>query len=352
VLLHVLLTLLLTAQTAAGPRTAVEWTAAGWASLRAGHAQDAARAFDEALQLDARDHMAMLGAGVSAHLQGRIDDARQQLAGALRLQPSLTAASLLLGEILYRQADLPGAIAVYEQALGFAPSDQQLAAKLEAWRREATVHDRFSQRIASHFTILFEGPPDGPLASRVAEMLESAYWRIGAALGAYPRDVVPVLLYSREQFRDVTQSPGWAGGLFDGRIRVPVAGVVDERELERVLAHELTHAIVRSLAPRGVPQWLNEGLAVLFERGSVTVDRAALADELAPRAPEQPARRLVHVDEAAVVAEQDQRLVRAVEDRSEASLAFGERSLRRALLRHVGDERECARISPVRVEVR
>jgi hypothetical protein len=37
------------------------------------------------------------------------------------------------------------------------------------------------------------------------------------------------------------------------------------QELERVLAHELTHAIVRSLAPRGVPTWLNEGLAAVFE---------------------------------------------------------------------------------------
>jgi tetratricopeptide (TPR) repeat protein len=208
----------------------------------------------------------MLGAGVSAHLRGKTDEARQDLAGALRLQPSLTAASLLLGELLYREADLQGAIAVYEQALAYAPKDAQLAAKLEGWRREALVHDSFSQRVASHFTIMFEGAADQPLAARVAEMLEASYWRIGGALGAYPRDVVPVILYSREQFRDVTQSPGWAGGLFDGRIRVPVAGKIDDAELERVLAHELTHAIVRGLAPRGVPQWLNEGLAVLFER--------------------------------------------------------------------------------------
>jgi peptidase MA superfamily protein/tetratricopeptide repeat protein len=259
-------------------RTAVQWTEAGWQALRAGQAEEAARDFDEALRLDARSAIAMLGAGAAAQLRGKTADARQDLVGALRLQPSLTAASLLLGEILYREADLQGAIAVYEQALLSAPSDPQLNAKLEAWRREAAVHDRFSQRIASHFTIMFEGPPDQPVASRVAEMLEGAYWRIGGALGAYPRDVVPVILYSKEEFRDVTQSPRWAGGLFDGRIRVPVGGKIDERELERVLSHELTHAIVYGLAPRGVPQWLNEGLAVLFERGTVSVDRTPLND--------------------------------------------------------------------------
>ncbi len=263
---------------AIGPRTAVQWTDAGWQALRAGRVEEAANDFDEALRVDARNPIGMLGAGVAAHLRGKTDEARQDLAGALRLQPSLTAASLLLGEILYREADLQGAIAVYEQALVSAPSDRQLTVKLEAWRREAAVHDGFSQRIASHFTIMFEGPPDQPLGSRVAEMLEAAYWRIGGALGAYPRDVVPVILYSKEQFRDVTQSPGWAGGLFDGRIRVPVGGKIDGRELDRVLSHELTHAIVYGLAPRGVPQWLNEGLAVLFERGTAAIDRAPLAD--------------------------------------------------------------------------
>jgi hypothetical protein len=276
-LLVTLLSVALTGQ-ALGPRTAAQWTDAGWQALRAGQTDEAARDFDEALRADARSPMAMLGAGVAAHLRGKTDEARQDLAGALRLQPSLTAASLLLGEILYREADLQGAIAVYEQALASAPSDPQLKAKLDAWRREAAVHDRFSQRIASHFTIMFEGPADQPLASRVVDMLEAAYWRIGGAIGAYPRDVVPVILYSKEQFRDVTQSPGWAGGLFDGRIRVPVGGKIDERELERVLAHELTHAIVYGLASRGVPQWLNEGLAVLFERGAVAIDRAPLAD--------------------------------------------------------------------------
>ena len=139
--------------------------------------------------------------------------------------------------------------------------------RLEAWQREAAVHDTFSTRIATHFNILFEGPADQPMAARVSEMLEAIYWQVGGAIGAFPKDILTVVLYSKEQFRDVTQSPSWAGGLYDGRIRVPVAGRVDEKALGRVLAHELTHAVVYSVAPRGVPQWLNEGLAILMERG-------------------------------------------------------------------------------------
>lgn len=250
-------------------------TLAGWRALRAGQLDAAADDFTRALQRDGADPLALLGAGAAAHLRGRAEDARQYLASALAVQPGLTAASRLLGEILYSQADLQGAISVYEQALALSPGDAPMTARLESWRREAAVHDTFTTRVAAHFTILFEGPPDRPAAERVEQLLERIYWRVGGAIGGYPAGVVTVILYSREQFRDVTQSPSWAGGAYDGRIRVPIGGRADAADLERVLAHEFTHAIVHDLAPRGVPQWLNEGLAVLMERGGTPPERPA-----------------------------------------------------------------------------
>ena len=271
---------LLTFQAQPPPTTADGWTAEGWRALRAGAAEEASADFARALRLNGAHPLALLGAGSAANVRGRADEARLQLTRALREQPSLTAASLLLGEILYRAADLDGAIGVYEQALARAPADQRLTARLGAWKREAAVHDTFSSRIANHFTILFDGPADQPLAARVSELLEAIYWQVGGALGAYPQNILTVVLYSKEQFKDVTQSPSWAGGLYDGRIRVPVAGRIDEKELRRVLTHELTHAVVYSLAPRGVPQWLNEGLAILMERGGAPP--RASADATAP----------------------------------------------------------------------
>ncbi len=58
---------------------------------------------------------------------------------------------------------------------------------------------------------------------------------------------------------------------------------VDARmELDRVLTHEFTHALVRTLAARGVPTWLNEGLATALE-----ADDLAWADERVHGAPVQ-----------------------------------------------------------------
>ena len=66
----------------------------------------------------------------------------------------------------------------------------------------------------------------------------------------------------------MTRSPQWAGGLYDGRIRLAVGGGLDDpASLDRVVVHELAHAFVQHIAPGGVPAWLHEGLAVLFEQG-------------------------------------------------------------------------------------
>lgn len=237
-----------------------------WDALRAGRLEDAADAFQHAIARTPGDPMLHLGAGLAAHLLGQPIEARAALEEALRLNPRLTEASLLLGEIAYRQDDLTAAIRTYEDALALAPDNARLRDRLARWRGEADLHDRFDRRLSDNFTILFEGAAEQALADRALQVLEPAYWRISTALMIVPPGPMTVVLYTEQQFQDVTRSPRWAAASFDGKIRVPVRGALErEEELERVLSHELTHALIRSVAPRGVPYWLNEGLAVVFE---------------------------------------------------------------------------------------
>lgn len=239
---------------------------AGWAALREGRHEDAAAAFARALDAESRDPSLHLGAGLAAFLLGQPTTAQHALERALALAPGLTAASLLLGDILYRGSDIEGALRVYEEALRRAPADATLGARVDTLRREASVHSAYFASHGARFTVLFEGPADEALASRALEILEAAYWRVSTALAIYPEQIITVILYTQEQFRDITRSPQWAAGVYDGRIRVPVRGAADDvRELERVLIHEFTHALVQAVAPRGVPVWLHEGLAVGFE---------------------------------------------------------------------------------------
>jgi hypothetical protein len=113
---------------------------------------------------------------------------------------------------------------------------------------------------------MFQGRADEALAAHTTEVLNAAFWRIGEKLGAYPSESVVVMLYTEKQFRDITQAPDWAGGVYDGRIRIPAAGATASLpSFERVLTHELAHAMIHNAAPRGVPAWLHEGLAQYFE---------------------------------------------------------------------------------------
>src|ERR1044071_2980011 len=124
---------------------------------------------------------------------------------------------------------------------------------------------------------MFQGYADASLAAQTTEMLDAAFWQIGARLGAYPSETVVVMLYTDKQFRDITRAPEWSGGVYDGRIRVPAAGATRSPDsFKRVLTHELAHAMIANTAPRGVTTWLHEGLAQYFVGDDPQAARARL----------------------------------------------------------------------------
>jgi len=262
------------AQGQADPET-LRLEGAGWAALAASRAREAAEAFGDALARNPRNARSHLGAGLAAYLERRDTDAEQAAARALQIDPALADARLLLGQAQYRLGNLAGAIRTYELLDVDAPgtragADSRLrehaAAALERWRREQELQGQLQQRVGTHFTISFQGPADSTLADKVLELVEAAYLRIGGTLLMYPIQPIPIVLYTADQFSDITRSPSWSAGAYDGIIRIPVRGALDnEAELQRVVAHEFTHALVGSLAPSGVPTWLNEGLATALE---------------------------------------------------------------------------------------
>lgn len=68
----------------------------------------------------------------------------------------------------------------------------------------------------SHFTVKFDGGENGVDGHVIAILLEEAYIKVGADLNFYPTDRIEAVLYTKDQFRDVTRSPAWAGELYDG----------------------------------------------------------------------------------------------------------------------------------------
>ena len=265
------------------PRAALIERAA-WNALTAGQAHAAADGFREALAADPKNARLHLGAGMAASLERRDADARDEFEHALALDPKLAQGRALLGQMQYRMGERLLAVRTYQTLVAMVPDDRDARATLERWQREADLHDRMQQAVGSHFTVSFDGPAEAALAAEALDALDRAYWRVGQLLGTYPSDPIAVVLYTGEQFRDITRAPSWAAGAYDGVIRVPMRGALDKREeLDRVLSHEFTHALIRTLASRGVPAWLNEGLATALEAGTLEwAERQAAAQDPVP----------------------------------------------------------------------
>ncbi len=239
----------------------------GWEAIQRGDGEKAASAFRQALAENPSDPVALTGAGLAAHLLGREDQAMSSLKRALEVKPDYVYAAYLLGQVAYAAGDIDLAIKSYEKVVKLAPGSPGIYQQLEQWKKEATLHASFNARPGVRFNVLFEGPEQRAIADRVSAVLESAYVRVGNALNTYPPQTITAILYSKEQFRDITRAPGWAGGAYDGRIRIPVLGALrTPGELDRIVTHEFVHAVIESVAPRGVPTWLNEGLATYFEQ--------------------------------------------------------------------------------------
>jgi hypothetical protein len=173
----------------------------------------------------------------------------------------------ILAFIYYKKDDAEKALMHAETALSVLkdPELQQLQARL---RNEKSTEERQVNESTTHFKVSFDGYEHGDLSRKVIDILEDAYRTIGKEMDYFPSQPVSVVLYTNQDFYDITQSPQWSGGIFDGKIRIPIRGVESrEGELRKVLFHEYTHAVVHSLTPL-CPLWVNEGLAEYFSTNS------------------------------------------------------------------------------------
>ena len=247
------------------PRIALMERAA-WDALSRGQAKTAADIFRQALSSDPNNAQLHVGAATAAYADRRDDDAKGELERALSLDPKLAPARGLYGQVLHRKGDLLGAMRVYETLVKDTPADAAAQSTLERWRREFDLQLRMQQTYGGHFAVSFEGPAEEALAAKAVDALTRSLDRICSLLNTYPTSAIPVVLYTTEQFSDITRAPSWAAGAYDGTIRVPMRGALDkEEELDRVLAHEFVHSIVHTLSKSAVPTWLNEGLATALE---------------------------------------------------------------------------------------
>ncbi len=241
----------------------------GWKQLDDRRYQDALLNFQSAVQLKPDESSFFVGQGLAYYRLSDTGRAIEPLKRAIELDPRKPEAYKIIGDIHYQRDEIEMAAGFYEKALELDPSDQALRDHLVKTRREEKIQGGFQQQATRAFTIKFEGREEREAAQRVLRNLEEAYREIGQAMSYFPPEPTMVILYTRQQFQDITRSAAWTKGVYDGKIRVPIGGTDQDPDLlKKVLFHEYAHAVVHGLS-RGVPvpTWLNEGVAVYFESG-------------------------------------------------------------------------------------
>ncbi|OGF67178.1 MAG: hypothetical protein A2Y62_07160 [Candidatus Fischerbacteria bacterium RBG_13_37_8] len=163
----------------------------------------------------------------------------------------------------YNLNDLERARKLMEEAL-LLMDDNELKELQTMLLEERKVMDGYSDLSGVKFKILFSKEKTLSAERTVLDILNEAYRTIGGRLDLYPSQPITVILYNEKDFFDITRSPGWAGGLYDGKIRLPIKGMEEQKQiLTRILFHEYVHALVHTITPK-CPLWINEGLAQYF----------------------------------------------------------------------------------------
>lgn len=197
---------------------------------------------------------------------GQHQEAVTQAEHAVQRAPHSADALEVLGMAYYDSGRFSEAIENWKRAQELHPSDA-VAGYLAKAEREAKVEGNFSEREGTHFVLRYEGRQTGfTFASELLSDLERQYGELQRDLGFAPDITITVIVYTEQQFFDVTKAPSWADGLNDGKIRLPVHDLSSVTpQLESVLRHEMAHSFVHSATHRHCPTWLNEGIAQMEE---------------------------------------------------------------------------------------
>jgi tetratricopeptide (TPR) repeat protein len=214
-------------------------------------------------ELAITDNKMLVFLGICYYETGDYRNARDYLENALEADENNALALKYLALTCYKLDDLKNSLSYAEASLEIQ-SDAQLQAHCSKLKREIKAMKGYGNTRRVNFNIIFSKFEHNEIRFAVIDILENAYRDIGHQMDTYPSTPVSVILYNEKNFFDVTRAPGWAGGLFDGKIRVPIRGIKpDEPLLKRVLYHEYTHALVHTITSK-CPRWLHEGLSDYF----------------------------------------------------------------------------------------
>jgi tetratricopeptide (TPR) repeat protein len=253
----------------------------GYQAYQAKAFDEALGRFRQALGYDAHSARTQLGMAATYFAQGQDIYARSTLEQAVVDHPEDPEIRTLLGDVYDSQERPEDAVASWEKSYALRPNPA-VQQRIDKLRREHSIDADYRLSQAAHFTLKYDGEMAGPdLGAEIIACLEEQFTSMITRFNFLPRQPIVVIVYPRLKFYEATQVEQNVGGLFDGKIRVPIGGLQQlNSEARKVLIHELTHAFIAGKSHGTAPRWLHEGLAQEAEgKTTSTQVGASLAKE-------------------------------------------------------------------------
>jgi hypothetical protein len=241
-----------------------------WTKIKSQDCDEAIKLFYRALAVSQVPE-AQKGLGYCLRVAKNWPEAATYLARYTLVNPADIEGRLMYADTLESLGRYDEAVAILNGASGVHSSDESLKSlaqkRLTAMRAKAKSGAGQKTERSEHFYVSYHEDSHDSILRQVLEILESSVLEYSSLLGVTPpASPIEVILYRKEDFIGVIPgSPGWAEGVFDGRMRVPVSSDMlqdVEGRLAVILRHELSHAVLSYRAGgRGWPTWFDEGVA-------------------------------------------------------------------------------------------
>ncbi|MBI3404913.1 MAG: tetratricopeptide repeat protein [Acidobacteria bacterium] len=256
-------------------RIAIAHHAAAQFELERGNMDSAVAHYRRALTF-APSHLGVLLSISYLHLRlSEYSQALEYLERGQRVAPNSPDVAKLLGWAYYGLNKIDPAVREWKRALSLR-EDSDVERALAKALKDQQVESEFREGETRHFTLRYHGGAAPQLAREILRTLEDHFRTIDTELNFTPPEAIGVLLYTQQDFVDITRAPSWAGALNDGRIRIPVQGLTSVTpHLSSTLKHELTHSFVHQKTRGRAPVWMQEGIAQWME-GKRSRDNASL----------------------------------------------------------------------------
>ncbi|MGC8742138.1 MAG: tetratricopeptide repeat protein [Candidatus Sumerlaeaceae bacterium] len=199
----------------------------------------------------------------------KLDSAAETFRQALALNPKNAVAMIYLGDIAYDINDYATAKQFYSAARNLAKEHgDYLDSRLSMIEKESKVEDQLREirdRLG-RFRVQYVPYSAGVSIQDVLAMLDDAHDTLSQTLGLRPTRSVNVKIYHADDFYRISALPGWATGIYDGKMRLKAEDMQNTpAQVRDLLFHEYTHALLAMNIRQALPAWFHEGLAQLME---------------------------------------------------------------------------------------